>query len=106
MLSERSGNIEEEKVTFNTLKTFTNLTSNQYPQIFIINLLVRLQAKKILEVGKTWEEAKNGVIFFDLDIKVELSPSKEICVSLCLMKNAFYLILKAYFVLKIFKSFS
>ena len=44
--------------------------------------------------------------------KVELSPSKKICV-ICLiesplemMKNAFYFILKALFVLKIFKFLS
>ena len=47
-----------------------------------------------------------------LGIKVRLSPSKKICV-ICLiesplkmMKNAFYFILKAIFILKIFKFLS
>ena len=46
------------------------------------------------------------------NLKVGLSPSKKICViyliesPLKVMKNAFYLILKALFVLKIFKLLS
>ena len=45
-------------------------------------------------------------------VKVGLSPSKKVCVicliesSLTIMKNAFYFILKALFVLKIFKFLS
>ena len=55
-----------------------------------------------------WEED----IFINNDLKVGLSPSKKICF-ICLiesplkmMKNAFYFILKALFVLKIFKFLS
>ena len=47
-----------------------------------------------------------------MDVKVGLSRSREICI-ICLiesplkmMKNAFYLILKAIFVLKLFKFWS
>ena len=54
----------------------------------------------------------SSVIFENKDIiKVGLSSSKKICVCLIedplkMMKNAFYFILKALFVLKIFKFLS
>ena len=123
VFSGRSANSEKEEALFNTLKTFTNLTSNHHPQNCIFNSLVRLQAKEILAAGeneygrneeifstlsqpvkssfsntlipfnwiktypsfyqamleqlsdfliadnKCWEEAQNGVLFFDLDVK-------------------------------------
>ena len=53
----------------------------------------------------------NYCVFFD-KVKAGLSPSKKNCVicfnksPLKFMKNAFYFILKAIFVLKIFKFFS
>ena len=122
VFSGRSANTEKEEATFNTLKTFSILTSNHHPQNVIFNSLVRLQAKEILAAGeneydkneifsssyqpikssfsntlillnwiktypssyqvmseqlvnfliadkKCWEETKNGVLFFDLDIR-------------------------------------
>ena len=53
-----------------------------------------------------------SIHFINELFKVELSPSKKICVTcliespLKMMKNAFYFILKAIFVLKIFKLLS
>ena len=64
--------------------------------------------KTVLIAGESTDYEFSAAIF----IKVGLSPSKEICV-ICLiesplkmMKNAFYFILKALFVLKIFKFLS
>ena len=57
----RSANTEKEEATFNTLKTFTNLTSNHHPQNVIFNsLVVRLQAKEILAAGEN-EYDKNEI---------------------------------------------
>ena len=52
MFSGRSANTEKEEATFNTLKTFTKLTSNHHIQNVIFNSLVRLQAKEILAAGE------------------------------------------------------
>ena len=61
VLSGRSANTEKEEATFNTLKTFTNLTSNHHPQNVIFNsLVVRLQAKEILAAGEN-EYDKNEI---------------------------------------------
>ena len=46
VFSERGANAKKEKTTFNTLKTFANLTSNHHPQNIIFNSLVPLQVKK------------------------------------------------------------
>ena len=63
--SGRSANTEKEESTFNTLKTFTNLTSNNHPQNIIFNSLVRLQANEILAAGEH-EYDKNEEIFSTL----------------------------------------
>ena len=60
VFSGRSANTEKEEATFNTLKTFTNLTSNHDPQNVIFNSLVRLQAKEILAAGEN-EYDKNEI---------------------------------------------
>ena len=52
MFSGRSANIEKEEATFDTLKTFTKLTSNHHIQNVIFNSPVRLQAKEILAAGE------------------------------------------------------
>ena len=65
VFSGRSANTEKEEATFNTLKTFTNLTSNHHPQNIIFNSLVRLQANKILAAGEN-ECDKNEEIFSTL----------------------------------------
>ena len=52
LYSGRSTNTEKEEATFNTLKTFTNLTSNHHTENIIFNAIVRMQAKEKLEGEK------------------------------------------------------
>ena len=63
VLSGRSANTEKEEATFNTLKTFTSLTSNHHPQNVIFNSLARLQANRILAAGEN-EYDKNEINIF------------------------------------------
>ena len=92
LFSGWSANTEKEGGTVNTLKIFTDLTSNHHPQNVIFNSLVRIQANEILAAGENeydkneeifttlyqpikssfsnnWEETQNGVLSFDLDIR-------------------------------------
>ena len=62
VFSGRSANTEKEEATFNTLKTFTKLTSNHHIQNVIFNSLVRLQVKEILAAGED-EYDRNEEIF-------------------------------------------
>lgn len=48
-----STNTEKNEATFNTLKTFTNLTSNHHTENIIFNAIVRMQAKEKLEGEKS-----------------------------------------------------
>ena len=53
LYSGRSKNTKKEEATFNTLKTFTNLTSNHHTENIIFNAIVRMQAKEKLEGEKS-----------------------------------------------------
>ena len=72
-----------------------------------INSLCKIFADDTLLFSKFYDIKKSLS-----ELKVGLSPSKKICVNwfiespLKMMKNAFYFILKALFVLKIFKFLS
>ena len=77
VFSGRSVNTEKEEATFNTLKTFTNLTSNNHPQNVIFNLLIRLQTKEILAAGEN-EYDKNEEIFFTLYQPIKSSFSNTL----------------------------
>ena len=46
--SRRTSNTESEEATYNSLKTFTNLTSNHHPDHIVLNALIRTQAKEAL----------------------------------------------------------
>ena len=70
MFSGRSANTEEEEATFNTLKTFTNLTSNHHPQNVIFNSLVHLQANEILAAGENMTKMKKYFPLFNNQLKV------------------------------------
>ena len=77
VFSGRSANTEKEEATFNTLKTFTNLTSNHHPQNVIFNSLVRLQAKEILAAGEN-EYDRNKEIFSTLYQPIKSSFSNTL----------------------------
>ena len=47
-----TNNTESEEATFNSLKTFTNLTSNHHSDHVVVNALVRTQAKEVLNPNK------------------------------------------------------
>ena len=70
MFSGRSANTEKEEATFNTLKTFTNLTSNHHPQNVIFNSLVHLQANEILAAGENMTKMKKYFPLFNNQLKV------------------------------------
>ena len=52
IISGRAINTESEEVTFNSLKMFTNLTSNHHSDHVVVNALVRTQAKEALNPNK------------------------------------------------------
>ena len=56
LFSGRSSNTEKKETVFNTLKKFTNLTSNHHPNNVIYNTLVRIQAHQILTVNEEHKE--------------------------------------------------
>ena len=74
MFSGRSTNTEKEETVFNTLKKFTNLTSNHHADNVIYNALVRIQAHQILTANEANKE-KNDETFAKLyqPIKENLS---------------------------------
>ena len=74
MFSGRSSNTEKEEAVFNTLKKFTNLTSNDQPDNVICNALVRIQAHQILTANEKDKE-RNDETFANLyqPIKQNLS---------------------------------
>ena len=48
IVSGRTANTEKEQATFNSLKTFTNITSNHHSDQVVTNALIRTQAKEQL----------------------------------------------------------
>ena len=52
IISGRSINTESEESTFNSLKTFTNLTLNHHSDHVVVNALVQTQAKEALNPNK------------------------------------------------------
>ena len=48
IVSGRTANTEKEEATFNSLKTFTNITSNHHSDQVVTNALIRTQAKEQL----------------------------------------------------------
>ena len=74
LFSGRSSNTEKEEAVFNTLKKFTNLTSNHHPDNVIYNALVRIQAHQILTANEEDKE-RNDETFANLyqPIKQNLS---------------------------------
>ena len=74
LFSGRSSNTEKEEAVFNTLKKFTNLTSNDHPDNVICNALVRIQAHQILTANEEDKE-RNDETFANLyqPIKQNLS---------------------------------
>ena len=74
LFSGRSSNTEKEEAVFNTLKKFTNLTSNHHPDNMIYNALVRIQAHQILTANEEDKE-RNDETFAKLyqPIKQNLS---------------------------------
>ena len=48
VISGQTPNTESEEATFNNLKTFTNLTSNHYPDHIVLNALIQTHAKEAL----------------------------------------------------------
>ena len=75
LFSGRSSNIEKEKAQFNALKTFTNLTSNHYTENAIFNLIIRLQAKQVLNEGENDYHEDLTFLGFYQPIKATLSDS-------------------------------
>ena len=49
IISGRTANSEKEEATFNSLKTFTNVTSNDHSNQVVTNALIRTQAKEQLQ---------------------------------------------------------
>ena len=74
LFSGRGSNTEKEEAVFNTLKKFTNLTSNHHPDNVIYNALVSIQAHQILTANEKDEE-RNDETFAKLyqPIKQNLS---------------------------------
>ena len=52
IISGRSINTKSEESTFNSLKTFTNLTSNHHSDHVVVNALVQTQAKEAINPNK------------------------------------------------------
>ena len=48
VISGQTSNTESEEATFNSLKTFTNLTSNHHPDHIVLNALIQTQTKEAL----------------------------------------------------------
>ena len=93
-----------KKIDLKTASTHYKLTLNTYPFVLVA-------CHKITGWFSFLSKAKNSLTF-GWTFKVGLSPSNKICVIcfieslLKMMKNTFYFILKAIFVLKIFRFLS
>ena len=70
LYSDRSTNTEKEEATFNTLKIFTNITSNHHTENIIFNAIVRSQAKEKFEGEKVISSQSKA-------FKVMYNPIKE-----------------------------
>ena len=46
LFSGRSTNTEKKEATFNKIKVYTNLTSNDHPENLILNAVIRLQVNE------------------------------------------------------------
>ena len=73
IFSGRTSNTQREEGIFQTLKKFTNLTSNHHPENVIYNALIRIQAKSILKQNVN-ELAQDKTVFTNLH-----QPIKEKC---------------------------
>ena len=89
------------------LKSLKKIRDKGHFEVKYAHINLYLQSKLFLQ----WK--KDYLVSFKYRVlKVGLSPSKKVCVicqsenSLKMMKNAFYFVLKAFFVLKIFKLLS
>ena len=65
LFSGRSINTEKEEDVFNTLKKFTNLTSNHHPDNIIYNTLVCIQGHQILTANEK-DKVRNDDTFAKL----------------------------------------
>ena len=75
LYSGRSKNTKKEEATFNTLKTFTNLTSNHHTENIIFNAIVRMQAKEKLEGEKSISSQSEAFQVMYNPIKQKLQSS-------------------------------
>ena len=73
IFSGRTSNTQREEGIFQTLKKFTNLTSNHHPENVIYNALIRIQAESILKQNVN-ELAQDKTVFTNLH-----QPIKEKC---------------------------
>ena len=59
LYSGRSSNTDKEEAVFNSLKTFTKLTSNHHPDNMIYNALVHFQAHQLLTANEKDKKRDN-----------------------------------------------
>ena len=70
IFSGRTSNTEKEEAIFQTLKKFTNLTSNHHPENVIYNALIRTQAESILKQNAN-ELTQDETVFTNLYQPIE-----------------------------------
>ena len=77
VISDRTSNTESEEATFNSLKTFTNLTSNHHRDHVVVNALIRTQTKEALTPHnlKNFKEEK---VFKDLCLPINKMLSNNV----------------------------
>ena len=62
IVSSRSANTEKEEVMFTSIKTDTKLTSNFHSDQLVSNIIIRLQAREILNNGNASNKYKNSYL--------------------------------------------
>ena len=62
IVSGRSANTEKEEVMFTSIKTDTKLTSNFHSDQLVSNIIIRLQAREILNNGNADSKYKNSYL--------------------------------------------
>ena len=62
IVSGRSANTEKEEVMFTSIKTDTKLTSNFHSDQLVSNIIIRLQAREMLNNGNADSKYKNSYL--------------------------------------------
>ena len=62
IVSGRSANTEKEEAMFTSIKTDTKLTSNFHSDQLVSNIIIRLQAREILNNGNASNKCKNSYL--------------------------------------------